>query len=809
MTREHKLFQPETTVNGDRLAFVLQAAGIGTWDLDPVNQLVRLDDRCKELYGFSQKDWVTYEQMLLYIHPDDQQRVRQAVQWALTPQSGGQYDIQFRTLGAEDHQVRWIYCKGQAFFDGQGVPYRFSGIAQPNTLAMSGQQVQQQTTSQQTEIERQLADQLHFSIEAADLATWDLNPATNQFSGNDRLKNWFGLSPQADIDLSVALNVILKKDRQRVIEAIQTSLQFASGGQYDIDYTIVHPLTKQERIVRAKGRAWFSENNLAYRFNGTLQDITDQKKAEQTLMESEARFRSLVEQASVATCLFVGRELRVDVVNDIMLSHWGKGSLVAGKRLVDILPELKGQPFLNLLDDVFTTGIPYEAKAARAELTIDGVRKVHYFDFTYKPLRNTQGDVYAVMAMSIDVTEQVIARQQVEITQTDLLQTNQRLSLALDAGRLGSYELELATGLMDCTLQCKLNFGQLTDTPFNFADLMQAIVDEDRPRVQQAVNQAIDTHGIYYCEYRIIWPNGELHWVKASGQVVYSADNQPLRIIGVTQDMTAQRMAQEDLERQVQQRTLQLQASIHDLKRSNDNLQQFAYIASHDLQEPLRKIQSFGDILKTQYSAQLGAGMDHLQRMQSAASRMSALIKDLLTFSRISTQQEATTSVSLKKALNSVLSDLELTIQETGAVIDVDPLPTVPGDTSQVGQLFQNLLTNALKFRRADTIPRIRISCQIITVMNLPHSVRPTRMAAEYYCIDVSDNGIGFDEKYVDRIFQVFQRLHGKNEFVGTGVGLAICEKVAANHGGAITATSQPGQGATFSVYLPVADNTN
>ncbi len=267
--------------------------------------------------------------------------------------------------------------------------------------------------------------------------------------------------------------------------------------------------------------------------------------------------------------------------------------------------------------------------------------------------------------------------------------------------------------------------------------------------------------------------------------------------------MTEQRRVQLALEQQVEQRTRQLQASIGDLQRSNQNLQQFAYIASHDLQEPLRKVQQFGDLLRHQYASQLGEGTDYLTRMQAAAGRMSTLIRDLLTFSRISTQQEATAPVSLEAVVRAVLTDLELVIQETKAEVNVGSLPTVQGDQSQLEQLFRNLLSNALKFRRASVAPVIHITTQRVAAQDLPAGVRPVREGTAYERIDVSDNGIGFDPKYVDRIFQVFQRLHGKNEFAGTGIGLAICEKVVANHGGAITATGQPGQGATFSVYVP------
>ena len=192
--------------------------------------------------------------------------------------------------------------------------------------------------------------------------------------------------------------------------------------------------------------------------------------------------------------------------------------------------------------------------------------------------------------------------------------------------------------------------------------------------------------------------------------------------------------------------------------------------------------------------------------MQLAAHRMSTLIRDLLAYSRISTRQEAPASVSLTGVVEQAVGDLDLLIKDTQARIEVNALPVVPGDASQLGQLFQNLLSNALKFRRVDVPPVIGVHCQSLNADELPPAVKPTRSAASYYRIDIVDNGIGLDTKYVDRIFQVFQRLHGKQEFAGTGIGLAICEKVVANHGGAIWVSSQPGQGATFSVYLPAMD---
>ena len=238
--------------------------------------------------------------------------------------------------------------------------------------------------------------------------------------------------------------------------------------------------------------------------------------------------------------------------------------------------------------------------------------------------------------------------------------------------------------------------------------------------------------------------------------------------------------------------------------RSNQNLEQFALVASHDLQEPLRKVQQFGDLLRAQYATELGEGLDYLVRMQAAAGRMSGLIKDLLTYSRLATTPDTLVPVSLGSIVEAVLSDLEVAIGEAGAVVRVDILPTVLGDASQLRQLFQNLLGNALKFRRVGTPPVIAVRAQVLAFSQLPPSIHPPRVAPAYHCIEVVDNGIGFAEQYAERIFEVFQRLHGKNEYSGTGIGLAICQKVVANHGGAITAVSQPGQGSTFQVYLPV-----
>jgi len=247
-----------------------------------------------------------------------------------------------------------------------------------------------------------------------------------------------------------------------------------------------------------------------------------------------------------------------------------------------------------------------------------------------------------------------------------------------------------------------------------------------------------------------------------------------------------------------------LRLSNQALNRSNDNLQEFAYVASHDLQEPLRKIQQFGDILNQQYGELLGRqGQDMLVRMQSAAARMSTLIRDLLNFSRLTTPGQHMNEQNLNDLVAGVLVVLDLSIQEKQASVEVGDLGCIAGDATQLTQLFQNLLTNALKFTRPDVKPRVRVNRQPIAHAELPPAFQLADPALSYCAIQVRDNGIGFQPSQAEQIFGTFQRLHGRSEYPGTGIGLAIVRKVVENHHGYVHAESQPGQGATFTIYLP------
>ena len=260
--------------------------------------------------------------------------------------------------------------------------------------------------------------------------------------------------------------------------------------------------------------------------------------------------------------------------------------------------------------------------------------------------------------------------------------------------------------------------------------------------------------------------------------------------------------ARDELEQRVRERTSELSAMNTELERSNRELQDFAFVASHDLQEPLRKIQAFGDRLARVQGPKFDEqGLDYLARMQNAAGRMHTLINDLLTFSRVTTKAQPFGPTDLNEIAKDVLGDLETTIENSGGAVDIGEMPTIDADEMQMRQLFQNLITNALKFRKADVEPTVRVQSEIIQKET---SEIDGTVLKDFVRLSFADNGIGFDEKYLDRIFTPFQRLHARNEYKGTGIGLAVCRKIVERHGGELTAESTPGEGANFIATLPL-----
>jgi signal transduction histidine kinase len=398
--------------------------------------------------------------------------------------------------------------------------------------------------------------------------------------------------------------------------------------------------------------------------------------------------------------------------------------------------------------------------------------------------------------------------------------TQERLKMAQRVGHIGTFEWDIQQNHIIWTPELEALYG-LPSGGFEgkYENWVQRVHPDDLPMAEDNLSTAVAGGPPYNIEFRVLWPDETEHWLLAKGEITsYNEQNRPLRMIGVNIDISERKATElqlslmyqnlqdlnTTLEAKVEQRTEVLQQLNTELQRSNQELQDFAYVASHDLQEPLRKIQAFGNLLEEEYGQGLGDGKAYIDRMRNAATRMRILIDDLLTFSRVTTKAAPFARIDLNAIVRQVIDDVEPRLQATNGTIEAQPLPIIEADPGQMHQMFQNLIVNALKFHRPNVPPNVRVFAETRDIPSVELAATP--QPTQHYClIFIEDNGIGFDEKYLDRIFTVFQRLHGKSDYEGTGIGLAVVRKIIERHDGTITAKSSVGKGTTFVITLPIA----
>ncbi|MFC5407788.1 PAS domain-containing protein [Larkinella bovis] len=628
--------------------------------------------------------------------------------------------------------------------------------------------------------------QLQFAIEAAELGAWDLNPATNRFTGNDRLKAWFGRRQEEEIDLSQALASMAEKDRNRVADAIKTALQASSGGQYDVEYTILNTGDKPERLVRAKGKAIFDESGAAIRFNGILQDITDEVRAR----EKEQKLLTLVENS-------------VDLMSILELD--GRNSYInkAGKALlgIDADEDVSRIPITDLhtpeqftfvsseiIPSVMATGRWSGQFAARNKKTGEIL-----------PLYNnclriddpSTGLPLAVGAVMRDLRPELAAQKALE-------ESRERFRLLADFMPQFVWAAE-PTGKLNYFNQSVFRYSGLSSDAVQDNIWLQITHPDERQANLDAWLFCIKTGQDFVFQHRFRRYDGEYRWQLSRAVPMKDSQGVIQWWIGTSTDIDDQKKMADELERMVQQRTQELHESNQELIKINQELEQFAYIASHDLQEPLRKIQSFSELLRLNLSDAQSAEL-YLEKISTSAQRMAELIKSVLNYSRLSQTIESFVETDLNQVLADVESDFELLIAQKRAVIQRMVLPIIEGIPTHLNQLFANLIGNSLKF--SAEAPLITITAETVSGDSIPPgsglpSGRP------YVHLKIADNGIGFEQAYAERVFTIFQRLNHRKAYAGTGIGLALCRKIVENHGGLIRAESEPNKGATFHVFLP------
>ena len=331
------------------------------------------------------------------------------------------------------------------------------------------------------------------------------------------------------------------------------------------------------------------------------------------------------------------------------------------------------------------------------------------------------------------------------------------------------------------------------------------VYPDDLENFLQHYSKSFDARTPYSIEYRLRHNDGSYRWVLSVGKPMFTPDGEFDGYVGSCTEVHNQKILNEELESRVNERTKELRTANTQLAQSNTELEQYAFVASHDLQEPLRKILTFSNLLEKRHSESLDSeAKNYLERINSAAQRMSHLINDLLDFSRLAKQDGAFQKTDLNALVKNVLDDFDMIASQEKASITVEDLPVIEAIPVQMSQLFHNLLSNALKFAHPDRAPRIVISARASSDGVAKKLVKDLNQEAEYVEITVQDNGTGFDQQYAEQIFVIFQRLHSKQVHPGTGIGLALCRRIANYHGGEIYAESKPGEGAAFHVILPV-----
>lgn len=566
-------------------------------------------------------------------------------------------------------------------------------------------------------------------------------------------------------------------------------------------WPIIKPLIDQ---VLAVGESTWSEDQLIpiYR-NGTVENVwwtfsyspvndesgsvagvfvtcvetTEKVNNFRGLQASDQRFKNLIRESNIGIVVLSGKDIIVEIVNEAYGRLIGRTPAeLLKKPLFDIIPDAE-EPFRKLLDNVRTTGEPVYLYGAPYLIHTIGKKIEGFLDVIYQPYKEADGSITGVMALLTDVTERTLSGKKIE-------EAEAKARLAIESADLGTYEINLLTEEMITSDR----FNAIWGIPHSMhrSKIVGSIHPDDIPIRSRALEESVRKGQLEY-EARVQWADLSQHWVRVKGKVVYDMQGNATTLVGVVQDISAQKEFAEELTKQVRERTIQLQ-------RSNDDLLQFAHVISHDLKEPVRKIKVFNNRLQDE----LGndgppKAKSYIAKVLNSADRMSAMIEGVLNYSSLSADDEPFEAVNLNDTLKSIITDLEIPIQQKSATISYESLPELYGAPILLYQLFYNLVNNSLKFSRRGVIPVITLRSTLFT-----------EAGKAFAKIMVTDNGIGFDQEYANSIFNSFTRLNSKDSFEGTGLGLALCKKIVERHGGVISATGIPNEGASITIELPL-----
>ncbi len=617
---------------------------------------------------------------------------------------------------------------------------------------------------------------------------------------------------------------------------------FTSGEEFSSLGTLIKILKNgvlTERYYNVSYKPLFNVDGKVWAILNTAIDVTKQIEAQQKIAESEMRFRNMVAQAPVAIAVFRGADFIVEVANERVLELWGKtAEQMMNKPAFEAMPDAAGQGFEELMNEVYKTGKRFAGNELPVNLIRKGVPQNLFLNFVYEPLYDENKNISGIMVVGTEVTEQVISRKKIEESEKQL----RELSISLEE-KVKSRTQELKQtekflqSIIDSSPAILFNFESVRNNEGEIIDFKLIFVNS---QIEKETGQAASSIIGKTCKeiFPHMFENGEferfVQCVQSGEKVNYEgyyhyegvtsyyyvlagkfndgfastsinitrAKNTALQLEKVNKQLKERNILVELKQQEIALAHEDIKLKNIELEHTNNELQSFAYISSHDLQEPLRKIQTFASRIREKEENNLSEqGKDFFKRMQDAANRMQTLIQDLLAYSRTNSEEREFENTDLNKIIDEIIEDFSEDLKDKHATIEATELCEANIIPFQFSQLMHNLITNALKFRKPENPPHIIIKSKIAKGITLDN---PKLSPEDKYChITVSDNGIGFEQQYSEKIFQVFQRLHGKNEYNGTGIGLAIVKKIVENHNGIITVTSELNQGGTFDIYIP------
>ncbi|UYQ94535.1 PAS domain S-box protein [Chitinophaga horti] len=543
------------------------------------------------------------------------------------------------------------------------------------------------------------------------------------------------------------------------------------------------------RVVTTNPMPIFDDNDELVGGVNILIDVTDQKQAAQKAFHLAAIVTS--SEDAIASKTLEGIVTSWNESAERMFG-WAASEII-GKSILTLVPQDRHMEEPLILQRIRNGERLSYFETKR--LTKSG--QLIDVSLTISPIKNERGEVIGASKIVRNITEE-------KKVQRKLQEEEERFRMAVAATKLGTWDYYVPANEFSLSHESLAICGIEETDNIYLELLLDHVSTEDVNALVTAASESFkpNSNGHFDIPFRFfrLNDNGQ-RWLRMQGTVFFDQLGHAESVVGTLLDITEEMQARETLEELVRERTAELQLINEQLQRSNRELEQFAYITSHDLQEPLRKIQTFSDLISDcPDDKQLRDKF--LPKINKAAAHMSELIRQVLNFSRLSNDLQLPASVDLNLVVREVFAEFDLLVEEKHAYLRCAELPVIRGIHHQLVQLFRNLVGNSLKF--CTTAPKIAIDYDVVNKADLPVEAPAGNPAKTFARIVLRDNGIGFEQQYADKIFLIFKRLNNKDQYAGTGVGLALCKKIVENHGGLIMAESKHGEGAAFNIYLPL-----